>query len=174
MQVLQMKPFEQVVLDQDRLSALYSELGPVGAEDATLMQRVPPSRQIAAEKETALQLSKLMRNAFRSQLAWPTSTSFVIRHTQVTGNALKLQSAELTASTTWLRKATSLQMPCADSSRIADLTNLRKLRRPAPRTGSALPTHSVRFRRITRWRRRQPLLIGSARPSSLVPRANSW
>ena len=33
MQVLQMKPFEQVVLDQDRLSALYAELGPVGAED---------------------------------------------------------------------------------------------------------------------------------------------
>ncbi|WP_370400002.1 hypothetical protein [Sulfitobacter sp. JB4-11] len=33
MQVLQMKPFEQVVLDQDRLGALYSELGPSGAED---------------------------------------------------------------------------------------------------------------------------------------------
>lgn len=33
MQVLQMKPVEQVVLDQDRLSALYSELGPAGAED---------------------------------------------------------------------------------------------------------------------------------------------
>lgn len=33
MQVLQMKPVEQVVLDQDRLSALYSQLGAAGAED---------------------------------------------------------------------------------------------------------------------------------------------
>lgn len=33
MQVLQMRPFEQIVLDQDRLGALYSELGPAGAED---------------------------------------------------------------------------------------------------------------------------------------------
>ncbi|KIN75320.1 hypothetical protein Z945_149 [Sulfitobacter noctilucae] len=33
MQVLQMKPMENVSVDQDRLGALYSQLGPVGAED---------------------------------------------------------------------------------------------------------------------------------------------
>ncbi len=33
MQVLHMKPMENVSVDQDRLGALYSQLGPVGAED---------------------------------------------------------------------------------------------------------------------------------------------
>lgn len=33
MQVLHMKPVEQIVLDQDRLGALYSELGASAAED---------------------------------------------------------------------------------------------------------------------------------------------
>lgn len=33
MQVLQIKPMEQVQLDQDRLGALYSQLGPAGAEN---------------------------------------------------------------------------------------------------------------------------------------------
>lgn len=33
MQVLQMRPYEQVVLDQDRLNALYCEMGAAAAED---------------------------------------------------------------------------------------------------------------------------------------------
>ena len=74
MQLLQIKPMENVIVDQDRLGALYAQLGEAGAEDVVcraLEELADVSHCIDRRDITALAatLSRLIRVGERSLTA---------------------------------------------------------------------------------------------------------